>query len=158
MAAEGLATRLALHVDGDAVRMAAWLHDVGYAPSLAQTGFHPVDGARFLRAQGGAPEVVMSLVAYHTGAVFEAEQRGLAKELAAFVAPPQELLDVVTYADLVTGPDGATASVAERIAEILARYETDSAVHRAVVASSPLLLAAAGRVEDRLASTGAQPR
>ncbi|WP_435878530.1 HD domain-containing protein [Streptomyces halstedii] len=28
---------------------AATLHDVGYAPQLAATGFHPLDGARFLR-------------------------------------------------------------------------------------------------------------
>lgn len=73
--------------------MAAWLHDVGYAPSLAQTGFHRVDGARFLRARG-VPEVVVALVAHHTGAVFEAEQRGLDVELLAeFALPPVELLD-----------------------------------------------------------------
>ena len=27
---------------------AAWLHDIGYAPVLAVTGFHSLDGARFL--------------------------------------------------------------------------------------------------------------
>jgi len=31
---------------------AAWLHDIGYAPGLAVTGFHPLDGARFLRRAG----------------------------------------------------------------------------------------------------------
>jgi HD superfamily phosphodiesterase len=31
---------------------AAWLHDVGYSPRLHQTGFHPIDGARWLRSQG----------------------------------------------------------------------------------------------------------
>lgn len=156
-AADGLLTRLAPSVDGDLVRMAAWLHDVGYAPSPEQTGFHPLDGARFLRARG-APEVVVSLVAHHTGAVFEAEQRGLAAALSVFAAPPQELLDVLTYADLTTAPNGAGTTVAWRLSEILARYEEGSAVHRAVVASSSLLLAAAGRVEDRLVSAGAQPR
>jgi hypothetical protein len=25
---------------------AAWLHDIGYAPDLAATAFHPIDGAR----------------------------------------------------------------------------------------------------------------
>ena len=25
----------------------AWLHDMGHAPDLVQTGFHPLDGARF---------------------------------------------------------------------------------------------------------------
>ena len=28
---------------------AAWLHDVGYARELVDTGFHPLDGARWLR-------------------------------------------------------------------------------------------------------------
>lgn len=31
---------------------AAWLHDIGYVPELAQTGFHPFDGARYLRRVG----------------------------------------------------------------------------------------------------------
>ena len=26
---------------------AAYLHDIGYAPALQQTGFHPIDGAMF---------------------------------------------------------------------------------------------------------------
>ncbi|MEU1246116.1 hypothetical protein [Micromonospora arida] len=28
----------------------AILHDVGYAPHLAKTGFHPLDGAVYLKA------------------------------------------------------------------------------------------------------------
>ena len=71
------------------------------------------------------------------------------------VVPPAALLDVVTYADLTTSPDGAAVTVAQRLSEILARYAEDSAVHRAVVESSPLLLAAADRVEERLALSGA---
>ena len=31
---------------------AAWLHDIGYASGLRNTGFHPLDGARYLRATG----------------------------------------------------------------------------------------------------------
>ena len=31
---------------------AAWLHDIGYAPELVETGFHPLDGARYLRREG----------------------------------------------------------------------------------------------------------
>jgi len=31
---------------------AAYLHDLGYAPSLAVTGLHALDGARHLRAIG----------------------------------------------------------------------------------------------------------
>jgi HD superfamily phosphodiesterase len=36
---------------------AAWLHDIGYAPGLRDTGFHPVDGARHLRAVGWPPAI-----------------------------------------------------------------------------------------------------
>ena len=51
---------------------AAWLHDIGYAPELAETGFHPLDGARYLRRVGVDGQVV-SLVAYHSCAQIEAE-------------------------------------------------------------------------------------
>jgi hypothetical protein len=39
-------------VDRDVLVAAAWLHDVGYAPELAVTGFHPLDGAQHLEAAG----------------------------------------------------------------------------------------------------------
>jgi len=70
-AADHLVSELNLGDDAEAVRSAAWLHDVGYAPALVQSGFHPIDGARFLRSQQ-TPELVVSLVAHHTGAEFEA--------------------------------------------------------------------------------------
>ncbi len=44
---------------GDEARVlvaAAVLHDVGYAPELVDTGFHPIDGARFLRRLGWTSE------------------------------------------------------------------------------------------------------
>lgn len=62
---------------------AAYLHDVGYAPALRLTGLHPLDGARWLRVQG-ADRRVCNLVAHHSGARFEAEERGLLSELEEF--------------------------------------------------------------------------
>lgn len=53
---------------GDEARVlvaAAVLHDVGYAPELVDTGFHPIDGARFLRRLG-VDERVCTLVAHHS--------------------------------------------------------------------------------------------
>jgi hypothetical protein len=38
--------------DRDVLLAAAYLHDLGYAPPLVQTGLHPLDGARHLRALG----------------------------------------------------------------------------------------------------------
>jgi hypothetical protein len=69
----------------EAVVMTAWLHDVGYADTVANTGFHPLDGAEWLRQQA-APEGVVALVAYHSVAQYEAEARGLAEALAGFPA------------------------------------------------------------------------
>ena len=67
----------------NSVVMAAWLHDVGYAATVAKTGFHPLDGAEWLRQQA-APDGVVALVAYHSGAKFEAEDCVLGCALARF--------------------------------------------------------------------------
>ena len=70
---------------------AGWLHDVGYAPPLNKLGFHPVDGARYVGQRG--QERLASLVAYHSGARFEAEERGLVDALAEFEPEDGPLLD-----------------------------------------------------------------
>lgn len=144
-AAESLASGLAAD-DADAVVTAAWLHDLGYAPSLRSSGFHPVDGAVFVRAQG-FPAVVVSLVAYHTGAVFEARERGLSDALAEFAEPPRLLLDVLTRADLITGPEGSRVRPEDRVSEILSRYPDDDPVHRAIERAAPTLFAAVARID-----------
>lgn len=54
------ATRVGL--DLDPLVAAAWLHDLGYAPTIKDAGFHPVDGARYLRREGW-PDEVVNLVA-----------------------------------------------------------------------------------------------
>ena len=63
--------------DGDVLVAAAFLHDVGYAPSLNRLGFHPVDGAHPWPGAAGLPR------RHHSGARFEAEERGLVDKLAA---------------------------------------------------------------------------
>ncbi len=50
--------------DADLMEAAAVLHDIGYAPDLAKTGFHPLDGARYLRDVARADERVVRLVAH----------------------------------------------------------------------------------------------
>jgi putative nucleotidyltransferase with HDIG domain len=143
-AAELLAGGLAT-TDADAVVAAAWLHDVGYAPSVRSTSFHPLDGAAFVRAEG-FPAVVVSLVAYHTAAVFEARERGLSDTLAEFAEPPELLLDVLTCADMTTGPDGSRVRAEDRVSEILSRYPEDDPVHRGIERATSTLLAAVARV------------
>ena len=56
------------------------LHDLGYSSELVEVGFHPIDGARFLRSDGWDASIV-NLVAHHSCAVVEAERRGLLDEL-----------------------------------------------------------------------------
>ena len=65
-----------------AARAAAWLHDIGYVPELAQTGMHGLDGARYLRDVQHAEPLLCRLVAHHSCAVIEAEERGLADLLS----------------------------------------------------------------------------
>lgn len=132
------------------VEVAAWLHDIGYASPLASTGFHSIDGARYLRRLSEVPEVVCQLVAHHTGAAIEAEERRLPPVTDDFVPPPPELLDALTYCDLSTAVDGVPTSVGQRLAEILARYPADHVVHRSVRRSAPLLRRAARNVQERL--------
>lgn len=93
---------------------AAWLHDIGYAPQLFDTEMHALDGAAFLDCAGAPPEIV-SLVAFHTGAEYEAEERGLVDQLLQFDRPPQDDLDALILADLLSGPAGEQVSVRERL-------------------------------------------
>lgn len=139
-------------IDADAVMAAAWLHDVGYAPALAWTGFHPVDGAKFAR-ESGFSELIVSLVAFHSGAEFEACERGQESLLATFTRPPRDLLDRVTYCDMTIGPDGSPIPVEDRIAEVLDRYGADDPVHRAMSPAKGPLLAAVARVQRAGAAT-----
>lgn len=52
--------------DAEVLVTAGWLHDVGYARPLAVTGFHPLDGARWLRERD--EHRLAGLVANHTAA------------------------------------------------------------------------------------------
>jgi hypothetical protein len=131
------------------------VHDVGYAPSLHRLGFHAVDGARFLRAQG--QERLARLVAHHSGARFEAEERDLVEELAAFPVQDGPVMDALTFADMTTGPAGQPMTLDQRIAEVQHRYPSNDPVYRAVVRARPELQAAIDRTRQRLDGLSAQP-
>lgn len=139
----------------DDVVAAAWLHDIGYAPELVETGFHPLDGARYLR-RAGVDGRVVSLVAYHSCAEIEAEVRGLGETLAAEFKPGEALLaDVLLYCDMTTGPDGDYVQPADRLVEIRGRYGPDHEVTRFVERAAPEILTTTGRIAQLLAD---QPR
>jgi hypothetical protein len=148
-AARGLAP--VLGPDADLMTAAAWLHDIGYAPDVAATGFHPLDGARHLRDNEGASGMLCRLVAHHSCAINEAIERGLACELTAEFQPARrDLADALIYCDMTTSPDGCSLPVARRLAEIRSRYGPGHLVSRSIARSAPELTSAVGRVTDRL--------
>ena len=75
----------ALYPDDPVLIDACWLHDVGYAVETSTTGMHALDGAAWCRANG-LPERVTCLVAWHTGAWFEADERGLLEDWGPTIA------------------------------------------------------------------------
>lgn len=139
--------------DRELLVAAAYLHDIGYATQLGHFGFHPLDGACWLRGQG--LERLAGLVAHHTAARFEALARGLAGELRAFRDERSMVSDALAYSDLTTGPDGQRVSVAERLGEIERRYGPSSLVVQALQAASGALHAMVLRTEQRLTAEGA---
>lgn len=162
MHSQGVARRAAeltelLGGDADLLTSAAVLHDVGYAPRLAATGFHPLDGARFLRDDHAADERLVRLVANHSLALLEAEERGLRGDLEAEfpLLDDHRLVDTLVHCDMTTTPGGESTSVEDRLAEIMERYGTDSLVGRFIRRASPEIFGAVGRVEAALA---VQPR
>src|SRR5215469_2863905 len=129
---------------------AAWLHDIGYAPELAETGFHPLDGARYLRREGIDTQIV-SLVAHHSCAHIEADVRGLGADLASEFPPADPALsDALLYCDMTTGPDGDFVRPAGRLVEIRGRYGPDHEVTRFVERAASEILTTCGRVEAML--------
>jgi putative nucleotidyltransferase with HDIG domain len=135
---------LRLGLDPDVVVAAAWLHDVGYSEDLKDTGFHPIDGARYLR-RAGWPQDVVDLVAHHSCSRVEAGRRGLTAALEEFRDVPGLPRDVLWTSDATTGPDGTRLSVDERVREVVQRYGADSLVGECMVTIAPELRAAVER-------------
>lgn len=134
---------------------AAWLHDIGYAPSLVDTGFHPIDGARHLR-RIAADERVVNLVAHHSCARVEADLRGLAPVLASEFPRDDRLPhDELCFCDQTTSPDGKVVDVVDRLAEIRGRYGPEHVVTRFVDLAEAELVSTVRRIE---ANCGLQPR
>ena len=140
--------------DAGLLEAAAWLHDIGYLPELAATGLHGLDGARYLRDVQHAEPVLCRLVAHHSCAVIEAEERGLAHVLTReFAPPPRPLADALTFCDMTTSPDGEHVHVHHRLAEIHDRYGSGHLVSRSIRRATPLILEAVGQVRARAART-----
>jgi putative nucleotidyltransferase with HDIG domain len=132
----------ALGADADLIEAAAWLHDIGYLPELAATRLHGLDGARYLRDVQRADPMLCRLVAHHSCAIIEAEERGLADVLRREFEPaPQPLASALTFCDMTTSPDGEPMHVDRRLAEIRDRYGSEHLVSRSIHRATPMILA-----------------
>lgn len=133
-------------LDESIVVSAAWLHDIGYSSATTGTGFHPIDGARYLRARDW-DETVCRLVAHHSDAASQVPTRHLGDQLRAEFPEVVGLArDVLWTADVTTGPSGQRCTLDERIAEIGERYGWQNCVTQRMIASKPLLEEAIDRV------------
>jgi hypothetical protein len=118
-----MASRLGVLFGADEGAMlvaAATLHDVGYSPTIAQTGFHPLDGALYLRALG-MPERLCGLVAHHSEAGMLAAKQGILDLEHRFPREQSLLADALVYADMHSAPDGQMIRAEHRLADIARR-------------------------------------
>ena len=134
--------------DGTYLIAAAYLHDIGYAPSLKKTGFHPIDGACYLQSCGQGH--LASLVAHHSEAQFEAHLRGLLSELDTFPRQCSPLSDALTYCDITTSPIGQSIAFQERITDIFRRYGETDIVSQAIQQAIPSLSLAVERTQRKM--------
>ncbi|NNJ03047.1 HD domain-containing protein [Streptomyces sp. PKU-MA01144] len=144
--------------DAELLEAAAVLHDVGYSPDLAKTGFHPLDGARYLRDVADADVRVIRLVAHHSCAWMEADARGLRDELESeFPRERADLADALCFCDMNTTPDGTPTNPVDRVNEIAGRYGADSLIGMFIRRAEPEILACTARVLERVAAVKRQP-
>ncbi|MHA6631840.1 HD domain-containing protein [Pseudonocardia sichuanensis] len=147
--AEDLSPAAASDEERHLLIVSAWWHDLGYAPALRDTGAHQIDGARYLVKQGYPPRLC-ALVAHHSAATCEAEERGLTKEIMAWPQEESAVADALWMADMTTGPRGESLAYPERLAEILGRYDADSIVGRAMRRAEPSVRGAIARTQQRM--------
>jgi hypothetical protein len=130
---------------GTTLVAAAWLHDIGYARRLRETGFHPIDGARYLQRSGWPPEIY-DLVAHHSGARFLAAAIGLEDALRRYPFLIGPLSDALTVADQSTGPHGEHTTVERRLADQLRRHGPNSPYAQAYQQRGPYVRSCAFRI------------
>jgi putative nucleotidyltransferase with HDIG domain len=147
VAARARSIAATLGPDAELLEAAAWLHDIGYLPELAGTGLHQLDGARFLRDVQKADQMLCRLVAHHSCAHVEADERGLAQILfREFDPAPQALASALTFCDMTTSPDGRHVNVHKRLMEIHDRYGSEHLVSRSIRRATPMILSEVGAV------------
>lgn len=137
--------------EADLLHAAAWLHDIGYSPALATTGFHPLDGARYLRDTKHTDPRLCRLVAHHSCARIEADERGIVDILIAEFPPDDDdLTAALIYCDMTTDPDGRHVTFDARLTEILSRYGDDHVVSRSMMRAAVTVRHVISAVEQHI--------
>ena len=108
---------------------AVTLHDIGYAPALVSTGYHPVDGASYLLERGYSARLAR-LVANHSYAASLAPDAVAARYSVEFAPEESLLADALTFCDMHSAPDGSVVDARWRLADIEARHSKDEAFGR----------------------------
>lgn len=147
--AEDLSPAAATDDERHLLVVSAWWHDLGYAPALRNTGAHQIDGARYLTEQG-YPARLCALVAHHSAATCEADERGLADDIVVWPREESAVADALWMADMTTGPRGESLDYSDRLSEILSRYDADSVVGRAMRRAEPSVRGAIARTQERM--------
>lgn len=123
-----VAARLGLDDDDQDLCAAVGLvHDIGKAERVRDTGFHQIDGARYVEPTLGLR--VAGLVAHHSGASTEAKMRGIEMP---YPREQSDVAAVLDYCDLTTLPSGRPISPEERRADIDVRHGAENPGPRAL--------------------------
>jgi hypothetical protein len=140
--------------DRDVLIAAAWLHDIGCTADAMSTGFPPLDGARWLKSYGFDGRVA-ALVAHHSCALIDAQERGLDDHLSTeFEREESTIADMLWYCDMTTGPDGQDLSVDQRLELIRSGYGQDHDMRHFLQRAQPKIVESIMRIESLLASKG----
>ena len=116
---------------------------------MRDTGCHQIDGARNL-AREGYPDRLVALVAHHSAATCEAEERDLLAELELWPREESPVADALWMADMTTGPRGEELAYDQRLSDILTRYQRTSVVGRAMHRAEPAIRGAIERTRQRI--------
>ena len=133
-----------MDLDVNVAYCAALLHDIGYLDALTVSGFHPIDGANYLR-ECGYPD----LAEYILGHSNSPEQATLL-QIEGVVMSPHIIAKLITYWDIRVRQGGALVSYAERLDDIKTRYGVESQVWKSHLLAHDRISQLVQEIEDLL--------
>lgn len=108
---------------------AAYLHDIGYSNKFKFADFHAYDGFVYLKENGWVSEIYKTALFHSFSDVLAEMSRGDLTNMYTneFLTSEENLVvDIVTFADLHTLPNGANVDFSARKLDVLERYGVKS--------------------------------